>query len=337
MIQTLILRGIDPPYLIVRVVPSLFHVTVLPAHLSEHDLTVLARAQVRANGLDACLVLAVRHGLALPAEGAEHLVAAVPFARFDHWSSAPVIGRLRTASPLAPTDESLRRQTRLEAAVGAFAAQRAELLRRRGMLPVAPYLLGDPTKAGRDATPAERQHLAGRQGSGVPVGLVPCAGCGGWRGECLDPNPPFHGKVLRVQCRCENRNRCARCGAPFAQFRLNANHYDARLDVIVHVPGFCALTHACAAPDGRRVPPGTMADLRALVCALVGICYDAGTRQRFVAWLRSVRPTTAALAVMMVEMALRHTPVGGEQGQSRYVLVGFQPDGEPLIELHAVS
>ena len=71
-------------------------------------------------------------------------------------------------------------------------------------------------------------------------------------------------------------------------------------------------------------------------CALVGICYDAGTRQRFVAWLRSVRPTTADLAVMMVEMALRHTPVG-EQGQYRYVLVGFHADGEPLVELRAVS
>ncbi len=170
----------------------------------------------------------------------------------------------------------------------------------------------------------------------MPVGLVPCAECGGWRGECLDPNPPCHGKVLRVQCRCENHNRCARCGEPFAQFRLNANHYDAGLGVIVHVPGFCALTHACAAPEGRRGRPGTMADLRALVCALVGICYDADTRQRFVAWLRSVRPTMAALAVMMVKMALRHTPVG-EQAQSRYVLVGFQPDGEPLIDLRALS
>jgi len=117
---------------------------------------------------------------------------------------------------------------------------------------------------------------------------------------------------------------------------LNANHYDARLDVIVHVPGFCALTHACARPDGRRRQPGTMADLRALVGALVGICYDADTRQRFAAWLRSVRPTTADLAVMMVEMALRHTPVG-EQGQSRYVVVGFQPDGEPLIDLRTLS
>jgi len=43
MIQTLILRGIDPPYLIVRVVPSLFHVTVLPAHLSEQELTARSR------------------------------------------------------------------------------------------------------------------------------------------------------------------------------------------------------------------------------------------------------------------------------------------------------
>ena len=43
VIQTLILRGIDPPYLIVRVVPSLFHVTVLPAHLSEQELTARSR------------------------------------------------------------------------------------------------------------------------------------------------------------------------------------------------------------------------------------------------------------------------------------------------------
>ena len=76
------------------------------------------------------------------------------------------------------------------------------------------------------------------------------------------------------------------------------------------------------------MPPGNMADLRALVCALVGICYDAGTRQRFVAWLRSVRPTTADLAVMMVEMALRYTPLG-EQGQYRYSLVVSSPTVNP--------
>jgi len=35
-------------------------------------------------------------------------------------------------------------------------------------------------------------------------------------------------------------------------------------------------------------------------------------------------------------MALRHTPVG-EQGQYRYVLVGFQPDGEPLIDLRSLT
>src|SRR6266404_5641769 len=89
-----------------------------------------------------CLVHAARHGLALPAEGAEHLVADVPFARFDHWSSAPVIGRLKTASPLPHTEESRRRQARLEAAVGAFSARRAELLRQRGLLPSRPTCSG---------------------------------------------------------------------------------------------------------------------------------------------------------------------------------------------------
>lgn len=336
MIETLILRGLDPPYLIIRVAPSLFHVTILPAHLGDPDLSAIARAQVRANNLDARLVLAARQVLAVPVEAPEHVVADVPFARFNHWSSAPVINRLKTAYPLPTTEESLRRQAMLEAAVATFSARRAEILRQRGMLAVAPYLVGDPGKGGREATPAELQGLAGRQGDGAPVGLVRCADCGGWRGECLDPSPQFQGKVVRVHCRCENHNRCARCGETFYRFRLNANHYDARLDVVVHVPGFCAMTHECAAPEGCRVKQGSMDDLRELVCDLVEICYDAGTRQRFVGWLRSVRPTLADMAIMVVEMALRHTPVG-KTGEHRYSLSGFSSDGEPLINLHSVQ
>jgi len=336
MIKTLILRGLDPPYLIIRVVPSLFHVTILPAHLGGPDLLAIARAQVRANKLDACLVLAARQVVAMPAEGSEDMVADVPFARFDHWSSAPVIDRLKTAYPLPTTDESLRRQAMLEAAVATFSARRAEILRERGMLAVAPYLIGDPAKGGREATPAELHGLAGWQGAGVPVGLIQCADCGGWRGECLDRDPQFQGKIMRVHCRCQNHNRCARCGQTFCRFRLNANHYDARLDLVVHVPGFCAMTHECVAPEGCRVKQGNMDELRELVCDLVEICYDAGTRQRFVGWLRSVRPTMADMAIIVVEMALRHTPVG-KIGAHCYSLIGFSPDGEPLIDLQSVQ
>lgn len=333
MIATLILRGLDPPYLIVRIVPSLFHLTVLPAYLGDHELSAVARTQVHANKLDACLVLAADQVLAMPAEAPERVVADVPFARFSHWSSAPVINRLKTAYALPTTDESVRRQAMLEAAVATFSARRAEMLRQRGMLAVAPYLVGDLAKGGREATPAELQGLAGRQGDGAPVGLGQCADCGGWRGECLDPDTQFRGKVMRIHCCCENHNRCARCGGTFYRFRLNANHYDPRLDLVVHVPGYCAMTHECAAPEGCRVQQGSMHHLRELVCDLVEICYDAGTRQRFVAWLRSVRPTLADMSIMVLEMALRHTPVGNGH---YYSLIGFNADGEPLIDLRSL-
>jgi hypothetical protein len=76
--------------------------------------------------------------------------------------------------------------------------------------------------------------------------------------------------------------------------------------------------------------------LRELVCGFVEAEYDAPTRQCFSAWLRSVEPTKATLALMLVEMALRGTPVG-TNGHRRYVLDGFSPDGEPIIDFRAVQ
>src|SRR2546422_8459052 len=37
--------------------------------------------------------------------------------------------------------------------------------------------------------------------------------------------------------------------------------------------------------------------------------YDAETRERFAAWLRSVSPTQGHMAVMLTEMALSGTPI----------------------------
>ena len=56
---------------------------------------------------------------------------------------------------------------------------------------------------------------------------------------------------MRVYCRCENVNRCAACGALLSAWRLNANYYDLADDVVMHVPGFCGLSHRCRAPEGR--------------------------------------------------------------------------------------
>src|SRR5213078_223909 len=130
------------------------------------------------------------------------------FPLLGHWGSAAVTRRLKTASPLPATNDLLRRQTSLEAAIKEYPARRAEVLRQRGMLPSADFVVGDLTKGGRDATPAELEVLSGRQADSVPNGLSLCADCGLWKGQCLDPSPEFHGKVMRVCCRCENRNRC---------------------------------------------------------------------------------------------------------------------------------
>ena len=246
MLRTLILPAVEPPYLVVEIVAGLYHVAVLPADFSDDHLEAVARAQVQANRLAACLVLGERRVLAIDAEGIERPETEIPLRLLGHWMSAAVTGRLKTASPLPATDGLVRRQTALEAAVKKYPARRAEVLRQRGMLPPADFVVGDLTKGGRQATPDELQGLSGREPSGVPVGLVLCADCGFWKGQCLDPSPEFHGKVMRVCCRCENRNRCAACGETLYRFRLNANYYDPRADAVVHVPGFSGLSHQCA-------------------------------------------------------------------------------------------
>src|SRR5438445_8819310 len=201
MLRTLILPAVEPPYLVVEIVAALYHLTVLPAEFGDDDLEAIARAQVRANRLDACLVLGERRVLAIDAEGVERRETEVPFRLFGHWISAALTRRLRTARPLPPTDEVLRRQSALEAAVKEYPARRAEVLRQRGMLPSADFVVGDLTKGGRDATPDEFQTLSGRQTSGVPIGLVLCADCGLWKGQCLDPHRAFSGKVIGLWCR----------------------------------------------------------------------------------------------------------------------------------------
>src|SRR5713101_1744829 len=162
MVSALILPAVGPPYLVVELVAALYHLTVLPADLPEDDLNAIARAQVRANRLDACLVLGERRVLAIDAEGVERRETEVPFRLFGHWMSAAVTGRLKTASPLPATDDLLRRQTSLEAAIKEYPARRAEVLRQRGMVPPADFVVGDLTKGGRPATPAEFAALSGR-------------------------------------------------------------------------------------------------------------------------------------------------------------------------------
>jgi hypothetical protein len=108
-------------------------------------------------------------------------------------------------------------------------------------------MLGDTTKGGRRATTEELVRLAGAGPTGVPSGLFKCRDCGELKGECLDPNRVFKGMIMQVTCRCENDNRCARCGRPLDGHKLDANYFDPADGMIWHTPGFCALSHRC--PD----------------------------------------------------------------------------------------
>jgi hypothetical protein len=70
------------------------------------------------------------------------------------------------------------------------------------------------------------------------------------------PESELRRQVMRVHCRCENHNRCARCGEQLAKRRLNANYYRESDRQIWHVPGFRGLSHRCRSLDGRPAISG---------------------------------------------------------------------------------
>jgi hypothetical protein len=100
----------------------------------------------------------------------------------------------------ASTAERQARQRRLDALVEAH--------RRKGG-----YILGDPTKGGREATADEVGRLAGAGPEGRPRGLERCPACGEWRGRCLDPSPTFVGKVMAVHIAAARTTIAARRAA----------------------------------------------------------------------------------------------------------------------------
>jgi len=215
------------PYLVTRVVPTLYHVILLPAELPLEELKEIAQWQVLANQLETCLVLGIDHGIFLFPGGKVYDGHAIP--RGGLLTS----GELVACKEFQPTAECTRRAKLLQ-----------EHIERQDN---DVWLRGDPTKGGRPPTEDETQRLAGRQGSGVPKGLEPCESCGEWHGECLDPNTQgqSYGLLVTVHCRCQNDSRCARCGESLDEQKVNANYYNPKDGHIWHVPGFCGFRHRC--------------------------------------------------------------------------------------------
>lgn len=216
----------DFPYLVTRLVSSLYHVIPLPEAFDEASLRSIARYQALCNDLHTCLVLGNKRAVYIDNAGRESLATLPP-------RGGIVIGGQLRLSP------GLER--------GAWWNERSRRLRhyveQQSGVREGRYLLGDLTKGGRAVSKEERQTLDGTRENGIPRGLSQCPACGEWRGQCLDNLNTEN--MVTVSCRCENANRCAACLGPLATRKLNANYFNVADGKIWHVPGFAACSHHC--------------------------------------------------------------------------------------------
>jgi hypothetical protein len=217
------------PYLVTRVGRTpLRHIALLSAEWSFDCQAEAVRRQVRANRLDTCLCLGPASAVFVDADGAEF--AGSPLCR-----GIPVIGAIALPEPLASTPELVARQAALE------------VFARRGR--AAGYLVGDGLEGGRRATPGEVKRLSGRDEDGIPRGLRRCAGCGAFRGGYLAVRGEGNGdrtpRVVPVHCRCENHNRCARCGEPLAEWRLSSYFFAEADRAVRYLAAYAGLGHRC--------------------------------------------------------------------------------------------
>ena len=131
-----------------------------------------------------------------------------------------------------------------------MAARRADLRAFADAQVGSRYIVGDGLEGGRPATREDLVRLVGHDGRDPDPGLARCPRCGELAGDYLategqgngDPTP----RVIRVYCRCENHNRCARCGEPLAERRLSAYHFAEESRTVCYVAAYCAFSHTCA-------------------------------------------------------------------------------------------
>ena len=219
------------PYLATRLASAVYNIMLLPAEWSRDAMWDFALRQAGANGLPVCLVRDADRGEYFdPDKGRTQL------------SGIPRAGILPPGDlvPVDPIPDSPELRARAE-------ALREYRRERHGSDWVA--LIGDTKKAGREGSLDEWLRLREPQAGGVPAGLVRCAECGEWKGECLDNLPREVPWLVRVHCVCENRNRCAGCGGLLGERKLNGNEYDEDTGRVIHYGGFAALMHGCRANE----------------------------------------------------------------------------------------
>lgn len=218
------------PYLVTRIGHTpLRHISLLPATWSREGMLEVARRQVAANRLDTCLCLGHDDAVYLGPDGSE--TKGTPLV-----VGIPLTDRLLLPEPVADTPELVGRKASLRIFCERIAPQGG-------------FLVGDGLEGGRHATPADVMRLGGRDGSGIPAGLLRCADCSGLRGEHLavkgEGNGDMTPRVVDVYCRCQNHNRCARCGGPLTAGRLSAYEYDEVLGELMYRAAYSGLAHRC--------------------------------------------------------------------------------------------
>lgn len=217
------------PYLLIRIVRSLFHINLLSMQQnSPDDLFRLAQAQADANKLQVFLVTNGDAAASFSSTGKPDFSAEIPE------RAILITDRLKLSVNQLPGADLLQREKELE-----------DFIKSRKQ---TGYLTGDFRKGGRKATEEELIRLQGVQGNGLPKGVLICPVCGDYRGECLDPSlmQPGHGIVVKVSCYCDNDNLCAHCGKTLGDRKLNSNRYEPKDGKIWHRPGFSGLDHRCS-------------------------------------------------------------------------------------------
>lgn len=213
------------PYLWIRVVPCLYHLSLLPASYSYSELLEFGRRQSLANKLRTCVVINSHCCVYFDSDGEEKLSESIP------QGGLIITEKLKPYSALQESEELRRRKERLRAFQEKYK--------------IDGTFFGDLAKGGRKATVDELLRLTGHQKDSRPNGLAQCISCREWKGECLDPNPIFQGWIMPVSCICENKNFCAGCGHLLHSRKLNANFYRIEDGQIIHIPAFPALSHRC--------------------------------------------------------------------------------------------